>query len=237
MFNKNIFYDEAISEKTRLGEFSKYKNKVDSNPKFYPSSNDSTFQKERRRLIKGISLGIGTSVLGTPFFLLAVPIRRKWPDGIASPKQDGKLGIALVGLGQYSANELAPALLETEHCYLAGIVTGTPSKIPHWQEKYNIPEKNVYNYENFDQIANNPDIDIVYVVLPNSMHAEFTIRAAKAKNMLSAKSLWLPMCRMPKRCWMPVGKMVSSWQSGIGFILSLLTKGLWNWDNRKSSVK
>ncbi|MCC9138269.1 Gfo/Idh/MocA family protein, partial [Pontibacter silvestris] len=47
--------------------------------------------------------------------------------------------------------------------------------------KYNIPEKNIYNYENFDQIADNPDIDIVYVVLPNSMHAEYTIRAAKAK--------------------------------------------------------
>jgi predicted dehydrogenase len=181
MFNKNIFYDEAISEKTRLGEFSKYKNKVDSNSKFYPSSNDSTFQKERRRLIKGISLGIGTSVLGTPFLSFGSTNQEEMARRNTSPKQDGKLGIALVGLGQYSANELVPALLETEHCYLAGIVTGTPSKIPYWQEKYNIPEKNVYNYENFDQIANNPDIDIVYVVLPNSMHAEFTIRAAKAK--------------------------------------------------------
>src|SRR5690606_28410854 len=100
---------------------------------------------------------------------------------ISSPRQDGKLGIALVGLGTYSASQLAPALLETEHCYLAGIVTGTPSKIGQWKEKYNIPDKNIYTKYSFYQIADNPVIDIVYVVFPNSMHAEYTIRAAKAK--------------------------------------------------------
>ena len=63
-------------------------------------------------------------------------------------KKDGKLGIALVGLGNYSSGQLGPALLQTEHCYLAAIVTGTPSKIPTWKEKYGLPEKNIYNYEN-----------------------------------------------------------------------------------------
>src|SRR6187401_2388693 len=56
-------------------------------------------------------------------------------------KKDGKLGIALVGLGNYAGGQLAPALLQTSNCYLAGIVTGTPSKIPVWKEKYNIPDK------------------------------------------------------------------------------------------------
>ncbi len=95
-------------------------------------------------------------------------------------RQDGKLGIALVGLGSYAGGQLAPALQQTEHCYLAGIVTGTPSKAAAWKEKYNIPEKNIYNYDNYDSIKDNPDIDIIYVVLPNSMHAEYTIRAAEA---------------------------------------------------------
>ncbi len=99
---------------------------------------------------------------------------------IEKNKKDGKLGVALVGLGGYATGQLAPALLQTEHCYLAGIVTGTPSKAETWKEKYNIPEKNIYNYENFDSIKDNPDIDIVYVVLPNSMHADYTIRAAQA---------------------------------------------------------
>jgi glucose-fructose oxidoreductase len=91
-----------------------------------------------------------------------------------------KLGVALVGLGYYSTDLLAPALQETKYATLAGIVTGTPAKAQSWKEKYDIPEKNIYNYENFDRIADNPDIDVVYVVLPNSMHKEYVIRAAKA---------------------------------------------------------
>jgi predicted dehydrogenase len=109
---------------------------------------------------------------------------------IMNQKKEGKLGIALVGLGNYAGGQLAPALQETEHCYLAGIVTGTPSKIDRWKSKYSIPDKNVYNYQNFDSIKDNADIDIVYVVLPNSMHAEYVIRAAQAgKHVISEKPL------------------------------------------------
>ncbi|WP_119080469.1 Gfo/Idh/MocA family oxidoreductase [Chitinophaga alhagiae] len=110
--------------------------------------------------------------------------------GLALPRQQKKLGIALMGLGGYATNQLAPALQQTQHIELRGIVTGTPSKIPLWTEKYKIPEKNVYNYDNFDKIADNKDIDVVYVVLPNSMHAEFTIRAAKAgKHVICEKPM------------------------------------------------
>lgn len=108
----------------------------------------------------------------------------------AVPTTQRKLGVALVGLGKYSTEQLAPALQETRRCRLAGIVTGTPDKAAKWQATYNIPEKNVYTYENFDSIKDNPDIDIVYVVLPNAMHAEFTIRAAKAgKHVICEKPM------------------------------------------------
>src|SRR5262245_3443973 len=89
-------------------------------------------------------------------------------NSLRNNREAGKLGIALVGLGGYAGGQLAPALQQTEHCYLAGIVTGSPSKIPVWKEKYNIHDKNVYNYQTFDSIKDNPDIDIIYVVLPNS---------------------------------------------------------------------
>jgi predicted dehydrogenase len=112
-------------------------------------------------------------------------------------KKDGKLGIALVGLGNYAGSQLAPALQETEHCYLSGIVTGTPSKIDKWKSKYSIPDRNVYNYQSFDSIKDNPDIDIIYVVLPNSMHAEYVIRAAQAgKHVICEK----PMAMNVKEC-------------------------------------
>jgi glucose-fructose oxidoreductase len=100
-----------------------------------------------------------------------------------------RLGVALVGLGYYSTDLLAPALQLTKKCFLAGIVTGTPAKAEKWKQQYKIPDKNIYNYQNFDSIANNPDIDVVYVVLPPSMHMEYVIRAAKA-----GKHVW---CEKP----------------------------------------
>ncbi len=126
--------------------------------------------------------------------------------------KDGKLGIALVGLGGYAGGQLAPALLQTEHCYLAGIVTGTPSKIPEWQSRYVIADKNVYNYNTFDSIKDNPDIDIVYVVLPNSMHAEYTIRAAEAgKHVICEKPMAITVsdCNKMIAACKKAGKMLS----------------------------
>jgi predicted dehydrogenase len=137
-------------------------------------------------------------------------------EGADSEKQNSgaqkKLGIALVGLGKYSEEELAPALKETQWCKLSAIVTGTPSKIQKWRDKYEIPEKNVYNYENFDAISKNPDIDIVYIVLPNSMHAEFTIRAAKAgKHVICEKPMATSVadCQAMIKACKDAGKMLS----------------------------
>jgi glucose-fructose oxidoreductase len=131
-------------------------------------------------------IGSLVTTAGGLVFLSGIPSILK----ASAQKEKGKLGIALVGLGGYSSGQLAPALQQTAHCYLAGIVTGTPEKEQQWAKKYNIPAANIYNYENFDRIADNKDIDIVYVVLPNSMHAEFTIRAAKAgKHVICEKPM------------------------------------------------
>lgn len=133
-------------------------------------------------------VGIGSALLTLPSFsTLANPFTQS----------NKKLGIALVGLGNYSTNQLAPALQQTKNCYLAGIVTGTPEKAEKWKKQYNIPDGNIYNYENFDRIADNKSIDVVYVVLPNSMHHEYTIRAAKAgKHVFCEK----PMAVSVKEC-------------------------------------
>lgn len=111
--------------------------------------------------------------------------------------QNRKLGVALVGLGYYSTDILAPALQLTQNCYLAGIVTGTPSKAEKWKQQYNIPDKNIYNYGNFTSLANNPAIDIIYIVLPPSMHGEYSIKAANA-----GKQVWCekPMAMTAAEC-------------------------------------
>jgi len=112
-------------------------------------------------------------------------------------KKKEKLGVALVGLGYYSTDLLAPALQLTQHCYLAGVVTGTPAKAEKWKQTYRLPDKNIYNYQNFDSLANNPEIDVVYVVLPPSMHAEYAVRAAQA-----GKHVWCekPMAMTEAEC-------------------------------------
>lgn len=106
-------------------------------------------------------------------------------------QQDGrKLGVALVGLGSYSTNVLSKALREAKRCYLAGVVSGSASKAKEWSAQYGFPEKNIYNYENFKSIADNEEIDIVYVVTPNSLHAEHTITGLEAgKHVICEKPM------------------------------------------------
>ena len=137
----------------------------------------SIISPSRRDVIKTLAAA-SAGLIFSPNTLLAATRQKK-----------DKLGVALVGLGYYSTDLLAPALQQTKNCYLAGIVTGSPAKAETWKKKYNLADKNIYNYQSFDQIANNPDIDVVYVVLPPSMHKEYVIRAANA-----GKHVW---CEKP----------------------------------------
>jgi glucose-fructose oxidoreductase len=137
----------------------------------------------RRRFIKQVILG--ASALSLPRL------------NVLGGSFKDRLGVALVGLGHYSTNLLAPALQRTKYCYLAGIVTGTPAKAEQWKRRYRIPDQNIYDYQSMDRIANNLDIDVVYIVLPNAMHAEYSIRAANA-----GKHVWCekPMALTVKEC-------------------------------------
>ena len=115
----------------------------------------------------------------------------------SNPVTRDRLGFALVGLGSLSTNQIAPALQQTRYCRLAGIVTGTPAKAERWKAQYGIPERSVYNYETMERLAENPDVDVVYVVTPNALHAEHTIKAARAgKHVLCEK----PMEASVERC-------------------------------------
>ncbi len=135
----------------------------------------------RRSFLQTLGLGIGSTFVATSVSATARSLQTK---------NQKKIGIALVGLGSYAKNQLAVALEKTDNCYLAGIVTGSPSKAAEWKTKYAILDKNIYNYQTFDQIATNKDIDIVYIVLPNSMHHEFVLRAAKAgKHVMCEKPM------------------------------------------------
>lgn len=139
------------------------------------------FNLTRRQLLKTLGLlGLATNV----------------PPGFASSSAK-RLGVALVGLGYYSRDLLAPALQLTRHCQLTGIVTGSPEKIPYWQQHYGILDYNIYNYNNMHEIANNPAIDVIYVVTPTGTHKQFTEIAANA-----GKHVWCekPMAMNAREC-------------------------------------
>jgi len=109
------------------------------------------------------------------------------------PKPDGKkLGWAIVGLGQLALAEVMAAFREAKLSKPVALVSGHADKAKAVADAYGVDPKNIYNYDNFDSIKDNPAIDIVYIILPNSMHAEYTIRSAKAaKHVLCEK----PMCK------------------------------------------
>lgn len=109
----------------------------------------------------------------------------------AQPYDGPVLRVAIMGLGSYGTR-VADAMQACQKAKLVGVISGTPSKIKAWQTKYNIPEKNCYNYENFDNIKNNPDIDAVYVITPNSLHHSQVIRVARAgKHVICEKPMAL----------------------------------------------
>jgi len=100
-----------------------------------------------------------------------------------------KTGYCVIGLGRI-AGHFMPAVRSTSNSQITGLVSGHRDKAERIAAEYAVPTSSIYNYENFDEIAHNRAIDAVYVALPNSMHAEYTIRAAKAgKHVLCEKPM------------------------------------------------
>ena len=101
-----------------------------------------------------------------------------------------RLGVAVVGLGHLSLLEILPGFGQAQHVRLAALVSGERDKARAVAAQYGVPETALYDYAGFDRLRDNPDVDIVYIVLPNAMHAEFTVRAAAAgKHVLCEKPM------------------------------------------------
>jgi glucose-fructose oxidoreductase len=122
----------------------------------------------RRQFVGQLSLATAAA--------LTLPRGLRAADSAAPEK---KLGIAILGLGGYAGGQIAPKLQLTKLCRLTGLISGTPSKLQSWGSKYNIPEKNRYSYEDLEHVADNPEIDIVYVITPPGTHRDFVVRLAK----------------------------------------------------------
>lgn len=151
---------------------------------FYKLGNQNCLTMDSRR---DFLQKLGLSAIALPLMPLS---------GLASSVEnfgehyDGPvLRVVIMGLGGY-ANRVAEAMQSCTRAKLVGVISGTPGKITNWQSKFNIPEKNCYNYENFDKIKDNADIDVVYVITPNALHHDQVIRVANAgKHVICEKPM------------------------------------------------
>lgn len=115
---------------------------------------------------------------------------RKEEDLPSPMDPDKRIRYAVVGLGLLTLGEIMPAFGECKYSKAVALVSGNPEKARKVATQYGIEQKNIYSYQNFDQIKNNPEIDAVYIVLPNGMHEEYTVRSAQAgKHVLCEKPM------------------------------------------------
>ena len=124
---------------------------------------------------------------------------------LSEPLPPGKrLGVAVVGIGHLSLEQIIPGFGSAKDVKLTALVSGHREKALTIAEQHGVPEKNIYDYKDFDRIKDNPDVDIVYIVLPNAMHLEFTERSAAAgKHVLCEKPMATSVAeaeRMIKAC-------------------------------------
>lgn len=130
---------------------------------------------DRRTVLQGIGAGMVGSLAATAAHG-ASPVR--------------PFGYAVVGLGSYATKQIMPNFRHCDHARLVALVSGTPEKLERFGTEYGIPPSHRYSYAMFDRIRDNPDIDAVYVILPNALHAEYTIRAAQAgKHVMCEKPM------------------------------------------------
>jgi predicted dehydrogenase len=108
-----------------------------------------------------------------------------------------RVGFAVVGLGKLSLGELLPAFAQCKLSRCTALVSGDRAKAEKIAAQYGIDAKHIYDYASFDRLRDDAAVDVVYVVLPNGMHAEYTVRAAQAgKHVLCEK----PMANSVDEC-------------------------------------
>jgi predicted dehydrogenase len=149
------------------------------------------------------------------------------PDPNAAPDQ--RIGYAVVGLGRLSLNQILPALSASKYARVVALVSGDPDKARKIARQYGVRETAIYDYKTYERLADNPEVQVVYIVLPNGMHAEYTVRAAAiGKHVLCEKPMavssaecqqMIDACKKAQRLLMiayrsqyePMDRMVAKW--------------------------
>jgi predicted dehydrogenase len=137
----------------------------------------------RRDFMRATGVSLAAATLGSS-------VAAAEQGGPNQPPPARTFGYAVVGIGSLAEGSILPAFANTQRSRLMGLVSGDMAKARETGAQYGVPERGLYTYDTFDRIADNPDIHAVYIVLPNNLHAEYTIRAHKAgKHVLVEKPM------------------------------------------------
>jgi predicted dehydrogenase len=100
---------------------------------------------------------------------------------MTEPVRWGVLGCAGIAM-----NKVLPAMQGAENCELVGIASRNADRAANAAAQLEMDR----HYGSYDALLEDPDIDAVYIPLPNNLHAEWTLRAAQAgKHVLCEKPL------------------------------------------------
>lgn len=160
-------------------------------------SEDNKSDKTRRSFIKKVGGGILLSAFAGSLIQKTNAQQQDQLKNNEKLPPERRIGWAVVGLGDFGTKQIIPNFADCQRSKLVALVSGDRAKAEKFAAQYGVKNQNIYNYQTFDSIKNNPEIDVVYIILPNGLHHEFTIRAFEAgKNVMCEK----PMANTVKEC-------------------------------------
>src|SRR5882762_4123549 len=125
-------------------------------------SGSSPKEITRRGFITRVGQGlVAANLAGT--FLKSAAAEVQVPDPPGK-----KLGWAIVGLGSLSINQILPGFAKCEKSKVVALVSGHPDKAAKLAARYGVSPKAIYDYHSYDTLKDNLEVDVIYVVLPNS---------------------------------------------------------------------
>ena len=139
----------------------------------------------------------GTLLPPVSLMPITEPTEREEENAPTATPPDRRIGFAIVGLGRLSLQQILPAFAKSKRCKPVALVSGDRAKALRVAEQYGIKPTSIYDYQTYDQIADNPEVDVIYIVLPNALHAEYTMRGAKARKHILCEK---PMATSTREC-------------------------------------
>ncbi|MEO5702973.1 MAG: Gfo/Idh/MocA family oxidoreductase [Gammaproteobacteria bacterium] len=101
----------------------------------------------------------------------------KMPSGTSSGEKNN-IRYAVVGLGYIAQGAVLPGFAHAENSNLVALVSDDPVKLKKLGKQYGVAH--AFSYDEYDDLLNSGLVDAVYIALPNNLHRDYTVRAARA---------------------------------------------------------